>query len=97
MNPEDLKKQEEEKKKFELQKKLLKELTRTESFQTWRDFVAKPILEQLDNDLMNPFDRVSSIDKKTVFRLEPGELRAKIMYRNLVQELFYNIFENLDN
>jgi hypothetical protein len=69
-------------KKPETLKKLVMQLENMESWQVWRDEVAKPIIEQMDYDLLN------------VLEMDEATLKAKIMYRNLVKSLFYNIFDS---
>lgn len=62
---------------------LLKQLSQMESFKVWRDWVAKPVLEQLESDLNN------------ADQLEEVVLRAKLKHIQFVKELFYEMFEKL--
>lgn len=62
--------------------KLLEQLTHNEAFNEWRDLVAKPIVDQLERDL----GKCLEYDEAT--------LKSKILYLNLVKELFYRIFED---
>ena len=52
-----------------------------EPFRIWRDEVVKPILEQIDQE------------KKKCLEYSEGNLKALIMYENLIKELFINVFE----
>ncbi len=62
---------------------LLKELSAMESFQTWRDWVAQPVLDSLEADLNN------------ADQLEENVLRAKLKHVQFVRELFYDVFKKL--
>jgi hypothetical protein len=62
---------------------LLKELNANEQFQIWRDWVAKPVLEQLEADLANADE------------LDEVVLRAKLKHVAFVKDLFYDVFKKL--
>jgi hypothetical protein len=62
---------------------MLKKLNANESFQIWRDWVAKPVLEQLEADLANADE------------LDEVVLRAKLKHVAFVKDLFYEVFKKL--
>lgn len=62
--------------------KLLQQLNHNEAFMEWRGLVAKPIIDQLERDLGKCLD------------YPEATLKAKILYLNLIKELFYRIFED---
>ena len=62
---------------------LLKQLSAMEPFQVWRDWVAKPVLEQLEADLAN------------ADQLDEVVLRAKLKHVAFVKDLFYDVFKKL--
>lgn len=64
-------------------RELLKQLRHNEAFNQWRDIVAKPIIEQLEIDLA-----------QKCLELPEATLKAKVLYINLLKELFFNIFDN---
>jgi hypothetical protein len=63
--------------------RLLLTLDRNEAFKVWRDRVCLPILEQID------------YQKRSVVEMSEANLKALIMYENLVKELFKKLFENV--
>jgi hypothetical protein len=62
---------------------LLATLNGNEAFQQWRDLVAKPVIDQIDAQLAQPLE------------LTEANLKSLVMYRNLVNSLFYRLFEEL--
>jgi hypothetical protein len=62
---------------------MLKKLNANEQFQIWRDWVAKPVLEQLEADLAN------------ADQLDEVVLRAKLKHVAFVKDLFYEMFKKL--
>jgi hypothetical protein len=62
---------------------LLKQLNTLEPFQVWIDWVAKPVLEQLEVDLAN------------ADQLDEVVLRAKLKHVAFVKDLFYDMFKKL--
>lgn len=62
---------------------LLNTLSKNEAFITWRDLVAKPIIDQIESQLLQPQE------------LDEIKLKSLLMYRNLVKSLFYTIFEQI--
>jgi hypothetical protein len=73
----------EEQEEMEKNVQLLKELNAMENFQVWRDWVAKPVLEQLEADLAN------------ADQLDEVVLRAKLKHVEFVKYLFYDVFKKL--
>jgi hypothetical protein len=73
----------EEQDEMEKNVQLLKELNAMENFQVWRDWVAKPVLEQLEADLAN------------ADQLDEVVLRAKLKHVAFVKDLFYDVFKKL--
>lgn len=64
---------------------LVHTLGQLKEFRTWRDEVAKPIIHQLEADLRNANEYPEVI------------LRAKLMHLNMVKDLFYTLFEQVDS
>lgn len=69
---------------YERQIALLRKLNRFEEFQLWRDLIVKPIIEQIEGELLRPCE------------LDEANLKAKLMHLNSMKHTFYTIFEVLD-
>ena len=76
----------EEKKIYEL----LKVLNGRQEFIVWRDLVAKPLIEQNENELMG-LDPTTG--KSRIEGISEANLKAKVMYLNTLKHLFYQIFD----
>lgn len=63
---------------------LMKQLEKYEPFIEWRDMVAKPVVDQIEADLIQRQEQLS----------EPV-LRGKLQYLALVKGLFYRLFEDI--
>lgn len=74
--------QQEQAKELERLSNRLKELDKLEPFRVWRDEIVKPILEQIDYKL------------RDVLEMDEATLKATIMYRNTINELFIKIFDD---
>lgn len=73
-------------KELNRQLKLLKVLRGLEEFRVWRDLVAKPIIDGLE----------AEINSKDADSMPEVILRAKIKHLATMKELFYNIFDKLE-
>ena len=62
---------------------LYKHLLNNQQFQEWRDLVAKPQVEALENDLLNPL----AFDEAT--------LKAKVLHLNFVKSLMFKWFDEV--
>ena len=62
---------------------LYKGLLNNQQFQEWRDIVAKPQIQALENDLSNPL----------VF--DEATLKAKVMHLNFVKALMFQWFDEV--
>ena len=65
------------------QRKLITRLEVNESFIAWRDLAVKPVLDQLEYQLQTPLE------------MNEANLKATVMYRNLVRGLFIDLFPNI--
>lgn len=81
MTEEENKKEAEEK---DRQLALLQKLSVTEEFMLWRDMVAKPELEKVKQA------------KKEVLNMNEANLKGLILYEQMVEDLFYNMFDNIN-
>lgn len=61
---------------------LMKQLERYEPFQVWRDQVAKPVIEQIEGELLKADE------------LPEAVVRGNLKYLTLVKALFYRLFED---
>lgn len=62
---------------------LYKALLNNPQFQEWRDLVAKPQIQVLENDLSNPL------------QFDEATLKAKVMHLNFVKALMFQWFDEV--
>jgi len=72
-----------ENKELENQYRLLLNLEKVEGFRLWRDEVCLPVLDQIEAQMATPLE------------LTEANLKALVMYRNLVSSLFEGIFKQI--
>lgn len=63
--------------------KLVEALNGIEEFREWRDKVAKPELQIIEDKLRHPLE------------MSEANLKALVLYQVFVKDLFYRVFENL--
>ena len=68
----------------ELAVEALKRLHHNADFILWREKVAKPLINQWENDLL------------LVSQMSEAEVKSKVMVTNTLKALFYSWFENIE-